>query len=367
MARRAVFPFTAIVGQERMKRALVLNAVSPQIGGVLIRGERGTAKSTAARALAALLPDIEVIAGCRFGCAPSRPNEWCDDCRRLHSDGKFEVATRRTPFVDLPVSATEDRVVGTLDIEQAIQKGEKHFEPGVLASANRGLLYVDEVNLLDDHVVDLLLDSAAMGVNVVEREGISFTHPAKFILVGTMNPEEGDIRPQLLDRFAFSAHITGLADTQQRVQIMERRIAFEMDPDGFREQWADQEKQLSDQIYNARKILNRVRYTRRDLISIAGLTSSMNVDGHRADLVILRGAQALAALDGREYINDQDIILAAELALPHRVKGRPFQDASVSAYELEEQLQDVQQEMGIGEEGESTDEQMDAENVKKKP
>ena len=366
MARRAVFPFTAIVGQERMKRALVLNAVSPQIGGVLIRGERGTAKSTAARALAALLPDIEVIADCRFGCNPNRPNEWCDDCRVRHSDGKLEIGTRRTPFVDLPVSATEDRVVGTLDIEKAIQTGEKHFDAGVLASANRGLLYVDEVNLLDDHVVDLLLDSAAMGVNVVEREGISFTHPAKFILVGTMNPEEGDIRPQLLDRFAFSAHIIGLDDTQQRVQIMERRIAFEIDPDGFCEQWADQEKKLSDQIYNARKILNRVRYTRRDMISIAGLTASMNVDGHRADLVILRAAQALAALDSREYINDQDIVLAAELALPHRIKGRPFQDSSVTAYELEEQLQDVQQEMGVGEPGENAEQDMDAESVKKK-
>ena len=367
MARRAIFPFTAIVGQERMKRALILNAVSPQIGGVLIRGERGTAKSTAARALAALLPDIEVVADCRFGCAPSRPNEWCDECRLRHSDGKLEISTRRTPFVDLPVSATEDRVVGTLDIEKAIQKGEKQFEAGVLASANRGLLYVDEVNLLDDHVVDLLLDSAAMGVNVVEREGISFTHPAKFILVGTMNPEEGDLRPQLLDRFAFSVHITGLADAQQRVQIMERRIAFEMNPDGFREQWADREKQLSAQIANARKVLNKVRYSRRDLMSIAALTSSLNVDGHRADLVILRGAQALAALDNRDHINDQDVVLAAELALPHRIKGRPFQEASISAYELSEQLQDVQQEMGVGEASETSEEAMDAESVKKKP
>ena len=366
MARRAVFPFTAIVGQNRMKRALILNAVSPQIGGVLIRGERGTAKSTAARALAALLPDIEVVADCRFGCAPSRPNEWCDDCRLRHSDGVLETSTRRTPFVDLPVSATEDRVVGTLDIEQAIQKGEKHFEAGVLASANRGLLYVDEVNLLDDHVVDLLLDSAAMGVNVVEREGISFTHPAKFILVGTMNPEEGDIRPQLLDRFAFSVQVKGLADTEQRVQIMERRIAFEMDPDGFRAQWADQEKQLSAQIAHARRILNKVRYSRRDLVSIAGLTASLNVDGHRADLVILRAAQALAALDGRTHISDQDIVLAAELALPHRIKGRPFQDASINAYELEEKLQEVQSEMGVGEAGETTEEEMDAESVKKK-
>ena len=367
MARRAVFPFTAIVGQERMIRALILNAVSPQIGGVLIRGERGTAKSTAARALAALLPDIEVVADCRFGCSPERPNEWCDDCRVAHASGDLPVTIRRTPFVDLPVSATEDRVVGTLDIEKAIKTGEKHFEAGVLASANRGVLYVDEVNLLDDHVVDLLLDSAAMGVNVVEREGISFTHPAKFILVGTMNPEEGDLRPQLLDRFAFSVQISGLESARQRVQIMERRLAFEMDPDGFREEWADQEKALSERIAQARKMLHDVSYSRHDLHSIAGLTASMNIDGHRGDLVILRGAQAHAAFQGRDHITDQDIVLAAELALPHRIKGRLFQDTAVSAYELQDQLDQVQSEMTGGEEAEMSDENADASSVKKKP
>ncbi len=367
MAGRAVFPFTAIVGQERMKRALLLNAVSPQIGGVLIRGERGTAKSTAARALAALLPEIEVVVGCRFGCAPNRRHEWCDDCRQRHTVGQPETQVRRTAFVDLPISATEDRVVGTLDIEKAIQKGEKHFEPGVLASANRGLLYVDEVNLLDDHVVDLLLDSAAMAVNVVEREGISFTHPAKFILVGTMNPEEGDLRPQLLDRFAFSVQIRGLPDTNQRVQIMERRIAFEIDPEGFREKWRDQEKQLSNQISRARKMVHQVRYSRRDLVSIAGLTTAMNVDGHRADLVILRGAQAHAAFQGREHITDLDIVLAAELALPHRIKGRPFQDTAINADDLEERLEQVQSEMGDGEESEASQEELDSSSVKKKP
>ena len=367
MARRAVFPFTAIVGQEKMKRALILNAVRPQIGRVLIRGERGTAKSTASRALAALLPDIEVVADCRFGCHPNRPNEWCDDCRIRHADGQLEISKRRTPFVDLPVSATEDRVVGTLDIEKAIQKGEKHFDPGVLASANRGLLYVDEVNLLDDHVVDLLLDSAAMGVNVVEREGISFTHPAKFILVGTMNPEEGDLRPQLLDRFAFSVQISGLADANQRVQIMERRIAFEVDPDGFRNQWANYEKDLSDRIYRARRGVHKVTYTRRDLMSIAGLTSSLRVDGHRADLVILRGAQAHAAFQGHDRITDEDIILAAELALPHRIKGRPFQDSALSAHDLEERLEEVQSDMGSGESTEPIeDDTADSDAVKKK-
>lgn len=344
MERQAVFPFTAIVGQERMKRALILNAVSPRIGGVLIRGERGTAKSTAARGLAALLPDIDVVADCRFGCDPDRPDQWCDDCRTRHADGMLPVASRRTPFVDLPVSATEDRVVGTLDIEKAIQKGEKHFESGVLASANRGLLYVDEVNLLDDHVVDLLLDSAAMGVNVVEREGISFTHPAKFVLVGSMNPEEGDLRPQLLDRFAFAVQIGGLLDTRQRVQIMERRIAFEVDPQGFAKQWAAAEQRLSERIARARVTVNKVRYSQHNLASIAGLTASMKVDGHRADLVILRGAQAHAAFSGRNAIQNEDILLAAELALPHRIKGRPFQDSSVALHDLEERLEQTESE-----------------------
>ncbi|MFN2106951.1 MAG: ATP-binding protein [Candidatus Promineifilaceae bacterium] len=368
MARRLVFPFTAIVGQERMKRALILNAVNPQIGGVLIRGERGTAKSTAARALAALLPDIEVLANSRYGCDPDRPNEWDDQTRALYADDdELVTEMRATPFVDLPVSATEDRVVGTLDIEKAIKSGEKHFEPGILASANRGVLYVDEVNLLDDHVVDLLLDSAAMGVNIVEREGISFSHPAKFILVGTMNPEEGDLRPQLLDRFAFSVHIEGLPDAEQRVQIIERRIAFEIDPDDFVEEWSAKEKQLSDRIARARDVVNDIQYTRRDLLSIAGLTSSYHVDGHRADLVILRGAQAHAALEGRNRISDLDIVLAAELALPHRIKGRLFQDTEIAAYDLEEQLEQVQSELSPGDSGEMQEDESGEEVVKKKP
>jgi len=222
-----IFPFTAIVGQERMKRALILNAVDSRIGGVLIRGERGTAKSTAARALAALLPKVNVVNDCRFGCDPNMPNTWCTECKERFADNKnIPMHVRTTSFVNLPVSATEDRVVGTLDIEKAIQRGERHFEPGILAGANRGLLYIDEVNLLDDHVVDVLLDSAAMGVNMVEREGISFTHPARFILVGTMNPEEGELRPQLLDRFALSVDIVGIREARERVAIMERNLGF---------------------------------------------------------------------------------------------------------------------------------------------
>ena len=300
---RTVFPFTAIVGQERMKRALILNAIYPQIGGVLIRGERGTAKSTAARALAALLPEIKVVENCRFGCDPDVPADWCTECRERTAKGEELPATaRRTKFVDLPVSATEDRVVGTLDIEQAIQKGIRRFEPGVLASANRGLLYVDEVNLLDDHVVDLLLDSAAMGVNVVEREGISFSHPARFILVGTMNPEEGDLRPQLLDRFALAVDIRGIHDQQQRMQILERNLAFEQDAQGFREEWEPRERMLSGEIDRARKLLPKVKHTQSDLAVIAGMMAGLGVDGHRADLVILKGARAHAAQLGRDHI-----------------------------------------------------------------
>ena len=337
-----IFPFTAIVGQERMRRALILNAVDTRIGGVLIRGERGTAKSTAARALAALLPKVEVVDDCRFGCDPDRPATWCTECKeRFDGASKIPAHVRTTSFVNLPVSATEDRVVGTLDIEQAIQKGERHFEPGVLASANRGLLYIDEVNLHDDHVVDVLLDSAAMGVNMVEREGISFTHPARFILVGTMNPEEGELRPQLLDRFALSVDIVGIRDARERVMIMERNLAFEQDAETFRKKWMPKEEDLSHQIERGRELVGQVTHTSRDLLSIAALTSSLNVDGHRADLVILKAARAQAAFEGRTKINDHDIALAAELALPHRIKRTPFQQAEMTSDQLQERIEQL--------------------------
>src|SRR5689334_3549583 len=268
MPRRSVYPFTAIVGQERMKRALILNAVNPGIGGVLIRGERGTAKSTAARALAALLPEIDVVADCRFSCDPHRPDLYCDECRDRVAKGEvLPVAVRQTRIVDLPVSATEDRVVGTLDIEKAIKKGERHFDPGVLAAANRGILYVDEVNLLDDHVVDLLLDSAAMGINVVEREGISFQHPARFILIGTMNPEEGDLRPQLLDRFALSVDVHSISAPRDRMAILQRHIAYDTDADKFRADWLPKEQELSHEVEKAREIADDVLYGERDLFT----------------------------------------------------------------------------------------------------
>jgi Mg-chelatase subunit ChlI len=338
-----VYPFTAIVGQERMRRALILNAINPRIGGVLIRGERGTAKSTAARALAALLPDVAVVADCRFGCDPNLPTSWCTECRERYTRGEdLPFETRPTSFVDLPVSATEDRVVGTLDIERAIKEGERHFEPGILASANRGLLYIDEVNLLDDHVVDVLLDSAALGMNIVEREGISFSHPSRYILVGTMNPEEGDLRPQLLDRFALSVQIRGLQDPQDRVAIMERNLEFEDAPETFREKWLEREHHLSKEIEAARKLVDSVTYTKRDLLAIAALTSSMKVDGHRADLVILKAARAHAAYEGRTEINQRDIALAAELALPHRLRRGPFQQVDINIEELQSRIDQIQ-------------------------
>ena len=337
-----IYPFSAIVGQEQMRRALILNAVDPRIGGVLIRGERGTAKSTAARALAELLPEVEVVKDCRFGCDPSNPSAWCSECKeRDLIQHPLPVSKRPTPFINLPVSATEDRVVGTLDIERAIQKGERHFEAGVLAAANRGLLYIDEVNLLDDHVVDILLDSAAMGMNIIEREGISFSHPSRFILVGTMNPEEGDLRPQLLDRFALSVDIKGIRDARDRVTIMERHLAFEEDPQAFREEWLTQEQILGAKILAARNLVEKVLHTSRDLISIASLTSSLNLEGHRSDLVILKAARAQAAFEGRTRMSDLDIAIAAELALPHRLKHGPFMESDMTVEELAERIEQL--------------------------
>jgi len=341
----SIFPFTAIVGQDKMKLALVLNAINTQIGGVLVRGERGTAKSTAARALAELLPLMDVVDGCHFGCNPSRPDTFCDDClARVRRGEELKTVKRKVSMVDLPVSATEDRVVGTLDIEKAIKRGEKHFDPGVMAAANRGILYVDEVNLLDDHVVDLLLDAAAMGVNFVEREGISFSHPAQFVLVGTMNPEEGELRPQLLDRFGLCVEIHGISDPTQRTQILSRRIEFERDPSIFIQAWNAEEHKQSEIIARARDLVSHVRYTERDLYQIAELTSQMEVDGHRADIVILKTATAHAALSGRDRIRSIDILTAAELALPHRLKRRPFQDTELQFQQLERKLEQARAE-----------------------
>jgi Mg-chelatase subunit ChlI len=367
MAKQSVYPFTAIVGQRQMKRALILNAVDVRIGGVLVRGERGTGKSTAARALAALLPDMDVFTESQFNDDPARPGTWSDAIRERSERGEtLHISRRKIPFVDLPVSATEDRVVGTLDIEKAIQKGERHFDPGVLAAANRGILYVDEVNLLDDHVVDLLLDSAAMGVNVVEREGISFSHPARFILVGTMNPEEGDLRPQLLDRFALSVDVHGIHDAADRMEIVQRHIAYEDNAEAFRRYWQPEEEKLAAQITAGRDLLEQVRYSRRDLFSIASLTSSMHIDGHRADMVILKAARANAAFEGRTHVTREDILMAFELAIPHRLKRGPFADAQVTMTDMERKLDQAESQWGEGDTPEPADDEQAEEQATKK-
>jgi magnesium chelatase subunit D len=321
-----LFPFTAIVGQEPMKRALVLNAIYPAIGGILISGERGTAKSTAVRALAALLPEIAVVADCPYSCDPDRPDEACLTCRERHARGEaLPTTTRRVRMVELPVGATEDRMLGTIDVEAALQDGTYRFEPGLLAAANRGILYVDEVNLLPDHLVDALLDVAASGVNVVEREGISFAHPARFILVGTMNPEEGELRPQLLDRFGITAEVLTLRDPELRYEVVRRRLAFEREPGEFRRDWEAREREEAERIRAAAECLPRVQLDEGLARAIADICASAGVDGLRGDLVIHKAATALAAYAGRLQVTEDDVQEAVTLALSHRRRRRPFE------------------------------------------
>src|ERR1041385_3945332 len=280
---RYSYPFTAIVGQDEMKLALVLNAINPTIGGVLIRGEKGTGKSTAVRALARRPPEQMVVEGCHFGCHPDDPEDWCADCRERAENGPLPVATRRMRVVELPINASEDRVVGTIDLEAALQEGSRRFEPGVLAEANRNILYVDEVNLLDDHIVDVLLDAAAMGVNVVEREGVSVSHPARFILVGTMNPEEGELRPQLLDRFGLCVDVEGIRDLDRRVEIVEQRASWESDPAGFYERHAPGEKEIRSRIAEGIASLPGVALTQGHARLISAICMEASVQGHRGD------------------------------------------------------------------------------------
>ncbi len=340
MARddRSTYPFSAIVGQETLKTALLINAVDPRVGGVLIRGQKGTAKSTAVRGLRWVLPAIEVVEGCRFGCHPHSRADLCDECRDRLAAGSLPKVSRRPALIDLPVSATEDRVVGTIDLEHALKHGERRFEPGLLADANRGVLYVDEVNLLDDHIVDTLLDSAAMGVNVVEREGVRFQHPARFVLVGTMNPEEGEIRPQLLDRFGLCVDIEGIADPSDRVEILKRRRAFEDDPDGFQREWRAGQSALEDRLRSASRTLADVALDDDLLFLIASVCASMGVDGHRADLVMGRAAAAYAVLDGRREVTAADVRVIAPMVLAHRMRKTPFEDRSYDEDRLEQAL-----------------------------
>ena len=325
------YPFTAIVGQEDMKRALILNVVHPGIGGVLIRGEKGTAKSTAVRALADVMPLRREIKGCRFSCDPDDETRLCEECRR---NGRTESVEGRMRVVNLPVSATEDRVVGTVDIEHALKHGEKRFEAGILADANRNILYVDEVNLLDDHVVDLLLDAAAMGVNSIEREGISYAHPARFVLVGTMNPEEGDLRPQLLDRFGLVVDVAGEDAPMERMEIVRRRLAFENDPEIFVSRFASEQEALGEAIVAAQERLSRVTFSDECLLAVAEISIALGVDGHRADITVLKTAIANAAYRGAERVEREDLLVAAKLALPHRMRRRPFEEGVMDFEEI---------------------------------
>ena len=326
MKRQGTFPFTAIIGQEDMKKALVLNVVNPRLGGVLIQGEKGTAKSTAVRALADLLPPRQCIQGCRFHDDPADKSNWCDECHEKYDNAEPPVEELPMKVVELPVSATEDRVVGTLDIEAAIKEGKRSFETGILADANRNILYVDEINLLDDHVVDVLLDSAAMGINTVEREGISYSHPARFSLVGTMNPEEGDIRPQLLDRFALSVYVAGEKDLDRRAEVIKRRLAYEDDPETFIAQWQEEQKNEVHRIQRAMKLLPQVTASNEILRTAAQISIALEVDGHRADIVLIKTAETLAAVDGHTEVTKDDLKTAAKLALPHRMRRRPFEE-----------------------------------------
>lgn len=329
------YPFTAIVGQDDLRLGLLLNAVSPAVGGVLVRGEKGTAKSTAVRALAALMPEVSVVPGCRFSCAPEAPDPACPD--GPHEAGSGVSRAART--VELPVGASEDRLVGALDIERALAEGVKAFEPGLLADAHRGILYVDEVNLLHDHLVDLLLDAAAMGASYVEREGVSVRHAARFLLVGTMNPEEGELRPQLLDRFGLTVEVAASRETGLRVEVVRRRLAYDDDPAGFAAQWADEEGALRARIVAARALLPQVRLGDGALRQIAATCAAFEVDGMRADIVMARTATALAAWAGRTDVLAEDVRQAALLALPHRRRRNPFDAPGLDEDKLDDTLE----------------------------
>ncbi|WP_433507729.1 putative cobaltochelatase [Pseudonocardia halophobica] len=335
------FPFSAVVGHDDLRLALVLNAVHPGVGGVLVRGEKGTAKSTAVRALAALLPALEVVAGCRFGCDPAAPDPSCPDAP--HAGGS---TTRPARLVELPVGTTEDRLVGSLDLEKALSEGTRAYQPGLLAEAHRGVLYVDEVNLLHDHLVDLLLDAAAMGRAHVERDGVSVSHAARFLLVGTMNPEEGELRPQLLDRFGLTVEVRAAREVDTRVEVVRRRMAFEADPAGFAGTWAAADAEVAERIVTARDRVEAVRLSDRELRRIAFVCARFDVDGMRADLVIARTAVAHAAWRGADAVAEDDVRVAARLALPHRRRRDPFDEPGIDEKDLDEALRDAEEDLG---------------------
>ncbi|MEV4411714.1 VWA domain-containing protein [Catellatospora sp. NPDC049609] len=345
-----LYPFSAVVGLADLRLALLLNAVSPAVGGVLVRGEKGTAKSTVVRALAALLPTLTAVAGCRFACDPAAPYAACPD--GPHEAGQ-DAAVRRARLVELPVGATEDRLVGALDLERVLTSGQAAYSPGLLAAAHRGVLYVDEVNLLHDHLVDLLLDAAAMGEAYVERDGVSVRHAARFLLVGTMNPEEGELRPQLLDRFGLAVQVRAPREPRERAEVVRRRLAYEADPAGFAARWADADASLADRIVAARERLPAVALPDAELIRITGVCAAFEVDGLRADLVVARAALALAAWHGRVEVTAQDVRDAARLALPHRRRRDPFDSPDLDENALEEALRHAAPPDGGPHDGES--------------
>jgi magnesium chelatase subunit I len=320
------FPFSAIVGQDEMKLALLVAAVDPGIGGVLVFGDRGTGKSTAVRALAALLPKMRVVAGCRYGCDPEAA-EPCEECRARGAAALAKTRLAPVPVVDMPLGATEDRVVGALDLERALTQGEKSFEPGLLARAHRGFLYIDEVNLLEDHLVDLLLDVAASGENVVEREGLSIRHPARFVLVGSGNPEEGDLRPQLLDRFGLSVEVRTPDDLATRVQVVRRRDEFERDPAAYVEKWQREDNKIRKRILKARAALDSVDVPDAALERAAQLCMALGTAGLRGELTLMRAARALASLEGADVVDDAYLRRIAPSALRHRLRRDPLDDA----------------------------------------
>ena len=333
--RRVVFPFTAIVGQEEMKLALLLNVIDPYIGGVMIMGDRGTGKSTTIRALADLLPEIEVVADDPFNSHPEDPDLMSDVVRdRIAQQLEIPVAKKKVTMVDLPLGATEDRVCGTIDIEKALSEGVKAFEPGLLAKANRGILYVDEVNLLDDHLVDVLLDSAASGWNTVEREGISIRHPARFVLVGSGNPEEGELRPQLLDRFGMHAEIRTVKEPALRVQIVEQRAEFDQDPPNFTEKYNQEQEALQQKLLKAKELLPSVEIDYDLRVKISEVCSELDVDGLRGDIVTNRAAKAIAAFEGRTQVTVDDIRRVIRLCLRHRLRKDPLESID-SGYKVE--------------------------------
>ena len=331
------FPFSAIVGQDEMKLALMCAAIDPAIGGVLIFGDRGTGKSTAVRALAALLPSMQAVVGCRYGCDPDSSRHWCEECRERATKGKLESRQVPVPVVDMPLGATEDRVVGALDLERALSQGAKVFSPGLLAQANRGFLYVDEVNLLEDHLVDLLIDVAASGENLVEREGLSVRHPARFVLVGSGNPEEGELRPQLLDRFGLSVEVRTPEDLPTRIDVVRRRDEFERDPQGFLARWKRKDASLRRRILDARTRLPTVEVSTQMLEQAARLCMSLGTDGLRGELTLVRAARALASFDAELSVNSQHLRRIAAPALRHRLRRNPL-DESGSTERVERAL-----------------------------